>query len=78
MSGYPHVSEEPKAWDEGFIQMLGDPAHYRRTEMHVVDYSAASVEAGPRGWEPLIDPKPEPEQPPSRWALLKAAIRAKA
>jgi hypothetical protein len=70
MSGY--VSEEPRHWDDGFIEALGNPAHYRRTEMAVVDYSAAPPPAD--DLLPSLAGSPEPE-PPSRWALLKAALR---
>jgi hypothetical protein len=44
MSGY--VSEEPRHWDDGFIQMLSDPAHFKITPCEVVDYSQAPAERG--------------------------------
>jgi hypothetical protein len=73
-----YVSEEPMNWDDGFVQALADPNHYRRREMAVVDYSAAPAELGPAGWQPLLNAKPEPpEQPTSRWALLRALLRGK-
>jgi hypothetical protein len=77
MSGY--VDEQGRNWDDGFIEALGNPNHFRITPMAVVDYSEAPAPSGPHGWEPLLpcaQPEP-PEQPTSRWALLKAALRGK-
>jgi hypothetical protein len=56
MSGY--VDEQGRNWDDGFIQMLGDPAHFRITPCEVVDYSAAPAETGPAGCEPLLGVSP--------------------
>jgi hypothetical protein len=73
MSGY--VSEEPRNWDDGFIETLGNPNHFRITPCEVVDYTNAPAERGPASWEPLLAAQPEPpEQPRSRWALLKAVF----
>jgi hypothetical protein len=72
------VDEQGRNWDDGFIQMLGDPAHFRITPCEVVDYSAAPAETGPAGCEPLLGAQPEPPEPPtSRWALLRALLRGK-
>jgi hypothetical protein len=73
MSGY--VDEVGRHWDDGFVQMLNDPAHLKITPCEVVDYSAATAELGPPGWQPLLSAQPEPEQPPSRWARLRKAWR---
>jgi hypothetical protein len=75
MSGY--VSERPVPWDEGFIEALGNPNHFRITPMAVVDYGGeAPAPSGPHGWEPLLPAaQPLPEQPTSRWARLRAALR---
>jgi hypothetical protein len=76
MSGY--VSEEPRNWDEGYIEALANPNHFRFTPCEIIDYSQAPAEAGPHGWEPLLTAQSEPpEQPTSRWAQLKAALRGK-
>jgi hypothetical protein len=76
LSGY--VDERGRAWDDGFIEALANPNHFRFTPCEVVDYTNAPAEAGPLGWEPLLTAQPEPpEQPTSRWALLKAALRGK-
>jgi len=48
----------------GVAEMLSSPEHYRRVEMHVVDYGQARPEIGPLGWEPLADAKPEPPESP--------------
>jgi hypothetical protein len=77
MSGY--VDEKGRNWDEGFIQALSDPNHFRLTEMQVVDYSnSPPAEAGPLGWEPLLHSKPEPEPERNRWARAWAVLRGKA
>jgi hypothetical protein len=78
MSGY--VDEQGRNWDDGFIQMLNDPAHFRITPCEVVDYTNAPAEAGPLGWEPLLpgaQPEP-PEQPTRRWARLRKAWKGEA
>jgi hypothetical protein len=64
--------------DERLVQMLSDPAHFRPTEMAVVDYSQPLPDAAPLGWEPLLSAKPEPEPPAGWWARLKAALRGAA
>jgi len=75
VSGY--VPEDPLQLAPGVAELLADPAHYRRSEMAVVDYSNVSPEAGPPGWEPLLDFKIEPEPQRSRWARAWAALRGK-
>jgi len=70
-----YVGEEPVPWSDRYLEMIGDPAHFKITEMAVVDYTNAPAETGPAGWEPLFTAGAEPpEQPTSRWALLKAVF----
>jgi hypothetical protein len=49
------MPNDPLQLAPGVAEMLADPNHYRRSEMAVVDYSNVSPEAGPPGWEPLLD-----------------------
>jgi hypothetical protein len=70
VSGY--VPEDPLTMAPGLAEMLSDPAHYRRGEMAVVNYTGEAPQAGPPGWEPL----PEPKQ--SRWSRAWAVLRGRA
>jgi hypothetical protein len=54
-----YVPEDPLRLLPGVPEMLSDPAQYRRSEMAVVDYSAA-----PPADDLLLPSRPEPE--PSR------------
>jgi hypothetical protein len=73
-----YVPEDPLKMAPGVAEMMSDPAHYRRGEMGVVDYSKAPPEAGPPGWEPLLDFRCDPEPERSRWARAWAVLRGKA
>jgi hypothetical protein len=73
VSGY--VDETGRHWDDGLIQALSDPNHFKITPCEVVDYSAAP----PPDDDLLLpslggSPEPEPE-PPGRWARLRKAWR---
>ncbi len=52
-------SGELRKVDAGLVQMLADPAHYRRSGMQVVNYD---------------EPEPEPS-PRSRWARIRSFFR---
>jgi hypothetical protein len=71
------VPEDPLRMAPGVAEMLSSPEHFHRSPMEVVDYSKAPPEAGPFGWEPLIDSQPEPQPEPSYFRKLWAALRGK-
>ena len=72
MSRPDYVSEEPVMLASGLADLLADPAHYRRSEMQVIDYGEAVPDLGPEPLGSLAGPKPEPA---SRWRRLSAALR---
>lgn len=68
-----HVPTDPLTLAPGVAELLADPAHYRRTEMHMVDYGNAPAE----DLLPSLAPQVEPELP-GRWTRLWSSLRGKA